>query len=93
MGESGSLYILAEDVVDVLVRQTLCWDGAGGVCEAVGVVEQAERVGQKSLRAQEGEFAGIDWPCDWLRASAASNWEWEWVAEARAFCWTSRTRR
>jgi len=93
LGESGSLCILAEDVFGVLGGQTLCWDGAGGVCEAAGVVEQAEQVAQKSLRAQEGEFAGSDWPSGWQGASGALSWEWEWAVEARASCWTSRTRR
>ena len=81
------------DVFGVLEEQTPCLDGAGGVCEAVGVVGQAGQVAQKSLCEQEGEFAASDSPSGWPGVSAALSWEWEWVVEARASCWTSRTRR
>jgi hypothetical protein len=93
LGESGSLCILVGDVFDVLVGQTLCWDGEDGLCEAVAVVGQGVQVVRRRLCEQKREFAENDWPSGWPGVSAASSLEWAWVVEARAFCWTSRTRR
>jgi hypothetical protein len=93
LGESGSLCILVGDVVGVLAERTLCWDGEGGVCESVAAVEQAGLVVQRSLCEQKDESADRDSPSGWPGVSAALSWEWAWVVEARASCWTSRTRR
>lgn len=75
MGENGSLCTLVGDVVGVLVGQTPCWGGEGGVCEAVDVVGQAEQGAQRSLCEQEGGFAESDSSSGWPGASAASSWE------------------